>query len=61
MKDHDDYMNVSRHRHQRAKAILDFERNDDDELGFKKNDIISVRTLKTVLLIFLIVDLIVTM
>ncbi|CAK8694935.1 unnamed protein product [Clavelina lepadiformis] len=42
MKDHDDYMNVSRHRHQRAKAILDFERNDDDELGFKKNDIISL-------------------
>ena len=25
-----------------SKDILDFERHDDDELGFKKNDIINV-------------------
>nr|CAB3266036.1 small G protein signaling modulator 3 homolog [Phallusia mammillata] len=44
--DHDEYMNVSRQRRQRARALLDFERNDDDELGFKKNDIITIISMK---------------
>lgn len=33
---------MSRNRKRRAKAILDFERHDDDELGFRKNDIITI-------------------
>lgn len=41
-KDHDNYVNVSRTRKRRAKALLDFERHDDDELGFRKNDIITI-------------------
>ncbi|XP_074094148.1 small G protein signaling modulator 3 homolog [Cotesia typhae] len=41
-KDHDNYVNVSRTRNRRAKALLDFERHDDDELGFRKNDIITI-------------------
>ncbi|XP_066590271.1 small G protein signaling modulator 3 homolog [Prorops nasuta] len=41
-KDHDNYVNVSRIRKRRAKALLDFERHDDDELGFRKNDIITI-------------------
>ncbi|XP_063706841.1 small G protein signaling modulator 3 [Culicoides brevitarsis] len=40
--DHENYINVSRNRKRRAKALLDFERNDDDELGFRKNDIITI-------------------
>ncbi|XP_069671579.1 small G protein signaling modulator 3 homolog isoform X1 [Periplaneta americana] len=40
--DHDNYVNVSRTRKRRAKALLDFERHDDDELGFRKNDIITI-------------------
>ena len=42
-KDLDNYVNVARNRRRRAKALLDFERHDDDELGFRKNDIITVR------------------
>ena len=34
---------INRNRRRRAKALLDFERHDDDELGFRKNDIITVR------------------
>ena len=41
-KDLDNYVNVARNRRRRAKALLDFERHDDDELGFRKNDIITV-------------------
>jgi hypothetical protein len=41
-KDLDNYVNVARNRHRRAKALLDFERHDDDELGFRKNDIITI-------------------
>lgn len=33
-----------RNRRRRAKALLDFERHDDDELGFRKNDIVTVRS-----------------
>lgn len=40
--DHTNYINVSKNRKRRAKALLDFERHDDDELGFRKNDIITV-------------------
>ena len=43
-KDLENYVNVARNRRRRAKALLDFERHDDDELGFRKNDIITVRT-----------------
>ena len=41
-KDHENYINVSRTRNRRAKALHDFERHDDDELGFRKNDIITI-------------------
>lgn len=41
-QDHENYINVSRNRNRRAKALHDFERHDDDELGFRKNDIITV-------------------
>lgn len=41
-KDHENYINVSRTRKRRAKALHDFERHDDDELGFRKNDIITI-------------------
>lgn len=59
--DHSNYINVSKNRKRRAKALLgrsncvftqahsskylillDFERHDDDELGFRKNDIITL-------------------
>ena len=36
------YISVNPHKFKRAKALLDFERHDDDELGFKKNDVITV-------------------
>jgi hypothetical protein len=42
VKDHENYVNVSRNRRRRAKALHDFERNDCDELGFRKNDIITI-------------------
>lgn len=41
-QDHENFLVVSRNRRRRAKALLDFERHDDDELGFRKNDIITV-------------------
>ena len=41
-RDLENYVNVARHRRRRAKALLDFERHDDDELGFRKNDVITV-------------------
>lgn len=41
-QDHANYINVSKTRKRRAKALLDFERHDDDELGFRKNDIITI-------------------
>lgn len=41
-KDLENYVNVARNKRRRAKALLDFERHDDDELGFRKNDIITV-------------------
>uniref|UniRef100_A0A8C1QD62 Small G protein signaling modulator 3 n=1 Tax=Cyprinus carpio TaxID=7962 RepID=A0A8C1QD62_CYPCA len=41
-RDHENFLVVSRNRRRRAKALLDFERHDDDELGFRKNDIITI-------------------
>ncbi|XP_015753713.1 PREDICTED: small G protein signaling modulator 3-like [Acropora digitifera] len=41
-KDHERFINVARNRRRRAKALLDFERHDDDELGFRKNDIVTI-------------------
>ncbi|KER25699.1 hypothetical protein T265_06873 [Opisthorchis viverrini] len=33
---------VAQHRRRRAKALMDFERQEPDELGFSKNDIITI-------------------
>uniref|UniRef100_A0A0K2UNQ4 RUN and TBC1 domain-containing protein 3 n=1 Tax=Lepeophtheirus salmonis TaxID=72036 RepID=A0A0K2UNQ4_LEPSM len=41
-KDIEVYMAISQSKLKRARAIVDFERNDDDELGFLKNDIITI-------------------
>lgn len=41
-QDHEIYAGVMRSKKRRAKALLDFERHDDDELGFRKNDIITI-------------------
>lgn len=41
-RDHEVFVNVTCNRKRRAKALLDFERHDDDELGFRKNDIITI-------------------
>ena len=35
-------MSISRSKRKRARAILDFERREDDELGFRKNDLITI-------------------
>lgn len=40
--DRENFMNVSLQRRQRAKAILNFEQHDDDELGFRRNDVITI-------------------
>ncbi len=42
VRDLENYVNVARNKRRRAKALIDFERHDDDELGFRKNDIITV-------------------
>ena len=41
-RDHEAFLSISRSRRRRARAILDFERRDDDELGFRKNDIVTI-------------------
>ncbi|KAM5289127.1 small G protein signaling modulator 3 isoform 2-T2 [Ctenodactylus gundi] len=41
-RDHENYAACSRGHRRRAKALLDFERHDDDELGFRKNDVITI-------------------
>ncbi|XP_074083102.1 small G protein signaling modulator 3 isoform X1 [Macrotis lagotis] len=41
-RDHENYAACLRGQRRRAKALLDFERHDDDELGFRKNDIITI-------------------
>ena len=40
--DLDRYVSVVQRRRRRAKALVDFDRHDHDELGFKKNDVINV-------------------
>ncbi|XP_052267049.1 small G protein signaling modulator 3 homolog isoform X1 [Dreissena polymorpha] len=45
-RDLENYVNVARNRRRRAKALLDFERHDDDELGFRKNDVITIISMK---------------
>lgn len=46
-RDFDNYMHTSQvRRFKRAKALMDFEKTDDDELGFRKNDIITVLSTK---------------
>ncbi|CAG0914429.1 unnamed protein product [Notodromas monacha] len=44
--DHEVFARVSTNKNRRAKALLDFERHDDDELGFRRNDIITVISMK---------------
>ena len=41
-KDHEVYTSTSRSKRKRARAVTDFERRDDDELGFRKNDIVTI-------------------
>lgn len=41
-RDHENFINVCRTRTRRAKALHDFERHDDDELGFRRNDLITI-------------------
>uniref|UniRef100_A0A0N5AIJ5 RUN and TBC1 domain-containing protein 3 n=1 Tax=Syphacia muris TaxID=451379 RepID=A0A0N5AIJ5_9BILA len=36
------FLKAKRQGHRRARALLDFERQDEDELGFKKNDMITI-------------------
>ncbi|VDD87375.1 unnamed protein product [Enterobius vermicularis] len=38
----EEFLNAKRQGHRRARALLDFERQDEDELGFKKNDMITI-------------------
>ena len=33
---------MSKSKRKRARAVADFERRDDDELGFRKNDIVNI-------------------
>lgn len=45
--DYEKYMDTSKvKRFKRAKAALDFDKTDDDELGFRKNDIITILSTK---------------
>ena len=41
-KDHEAYSSMSKSKRKRARAVADFERRDDDELGFRKNNIITI-------------------
>jgi len=41
-KDYENYLKNARQKLRRAKAIVDFERHEDDELGFRKHDIITI-------------------
>ncbi|VDN28584.1 unnamed protein product [Gongylonema pulchrum] len=38
----EEFLNSRRRGYRRARALLDFQRQDEDELGFRKNDIIDV-------------------
>uniref|UniRef100_A0A914V1A7 RUN and TBC1 domain-containing protein 3 n=1 Tax=Plectus sambesii TaxID=2011161 RepID=A0A914V1A7_9BILA len=41
-KDHERFLCGRREGRKRARALLDFERQEEDELGFRKNDIITI-------------------
>uniref|UniRef100_A0A915PXL9 RUN and TBC1 domain-containing protein 3 n=1 Tax=Setaria digitata TaxID=48799 RepID=A0A915PXL9_9BILA len=38
----EEFLKTRHHKYRRARALLDFRRQDEDELGFRKNDIITV-------------------
>ena len=42
VKDHEHYANISLQKCKRAKALLDFEAQDSNELGFRRNDILKI-------------------
>ncbi|CAF0727004.1 unnamed protein product [Adineta ricciae] len=42
VKDHERYANISLQKCKRAKTLVDFECQDSNELGFKKNDILKI-------------------
>jgi hypothetical protein len=42
VKDHEHYANISLQKCKRAKALLNFECQDSNDLGFKKNDILKI-------------------
>jgi hypothetical protein len=42
VKDHEHYANISLQKHKRAKGLIDFERQDPNELSFKRNDILKI-------------------
>lgn len=42
VKDHEHYANISLQKCKRAKALFDFECQDSNELGFKKNDLLKI-------------------
>lgn len=44
--DHDNFVYVKSSREVRVKAIVDFQPSNKDELGFVKNDIITIRSMK---------------
>ncbi|XP_067928189.1 small G protein signaling modulator 3 homolog isoform X1 [Watersipora subatra] len=44
--DWDRYIKVVTRRRRRAKALVDFDRHDKDELGFRKNDVIEIISMK---------------
>jgi len=42
VKDHEHYANISLQKHKRAKGLIDFDRQDPNELSFKRNDILKI-------------------
>ena len=42
VKDHEHYENISLQKYKRAKALLDFDCQDSNELSFKRNDILKI-------------------
>ncbi|CAG0887153.1 unnamed protein product [Cyprideis torosa] len=45
-KDHDHFAKIAASKRKRAKAIMDFERHEEDELGFRLNDVITIVSMK---------------
>jgi len=42
VKDHEYYANISLQKYKRAKALIDFDSHDSNELSFKRNDILKI-------------------